>query len=79
MKLKNLLFQPLTLNIALDSKGLHLNAREATDILESRISDEILKAEVHGIVSLMNAVDEGITSPLGRGKDSSTQKKVSTK
>jgi hypothetical protein len=65
MKLKNLLFQPLTLNLSVDNEGLHLNGREVKDVLEHQISDEIRLAAARGIVSLIGKVSDGIDHALG--------------
>jgi hypothetical protein len=65
MKLKNLLFQPLTLNLSVDNEGLHLNGREVKDVLEHQISDEIRLAAARGLVSLIGKVSDGIDNALG--------------
>jgi len=67
MKLKNLLFQPLTLNLSVDNEGLHLNGREVKDVLEHQISDEIRLAAARGLVSLIGKVSDGIDHALGAG------------
>jgi hypothetical protein len=65
MKLKNLLFQPLTLNLSVDNEGLHLNGREVKDVLEHQISDEIRLAAARGLVSLIGKISDGIDHALG--------------
>ena len=59
MQLKNLLFQPLTLHLSVDNKGLHINARECLEIATEHISEEIRLAATRGLVSLIDEVDDG--------------------
>ncbi|MHB1001469.1 MAG: hypothetical protein ACYC27_19695 [Armatimonadota bacterium] len=54
MKIKNLLFQPVTLHLY-NGKGLHLNAREVRDIPVNQISGEIRQAAVRGLVSIIDS------------------------
>lgn len=53
MKIKNLLFQPLTLHTARDGKGLHLASRECREIPKEHISEEIRLADRRGLISLI--------------------------
>jgi hypothetical protein len=56
MKIKNLLFQPVTLHLAIDNEGLHLNAREVKDVLANQVSREIKRAAERGLVSIIGKV-----------------------
>lgn len=67
MKIKNLLFQPLTLHLSVGGEGLHINAREVREILEDRISDEICLAAARGFVSLVGRVGDSL-SPASSSK-----------
>ena len=67
MKLKNLLFQPLTLHLSLDNEGLHLNGREVKEVLEHQVSDEIKLAAARGIVLLIGEVSDGIDHAFNAG------------
>lgn len=80
MKLKNLLFQPLTLHLSVDSEGLHLNGREVKEVLEHQVSDEIRLAATRGLVSLIGKVNDGIEDVLGGGisPDEPTRSTVAT-
>ncbi|MBW2104357.1 MAG: hypothetical protein JRH05_17290, partial [Deltaproteobacteria bacterium] len=50
--IKNLLFQPLTFQLAGDGQGLHLNPRERKVISRENLSAEIETAAKRGLVSL---------------------------
>jgi hypothetical protein len=52
IEIKNLLFQPLTLHLAGDGRGLHLNPREIRSISDDDLSPEIEAAAKRGLVSL---------------------------
>jgi len=52
IEIKNLLFQPLTLHLAGDGRGLHLNPREIRSIGDDDLSSEIEAAAKRGLVSL---------------------------
>ena len=65
MRIKNLLFQPLSLHLSVDNEGLHMNAREVTDVLEHQVSNEIKLAAARGLVSLIGKVSDGIDHALG--------------
>lgn len=52
IEIKNLLFQPLTLHLAGDGRGLHLNPREIRNIGDDDLSPEIEAAAKRGLVSL---------------------------
>lgn len=52
IEIKNLLFQPLTLHLAGDGRGLHLNPREIRSIGNDELSPEIEAAAKRGLVSL---------------------------
>lgn len=56
MEIKNLLFQPISLHLAVDGEGLHLNAREVREVLADRVSAEIRRAVDRGLVSLIGRV-----------------------
>jgi hypothetical protein len=56
MKIKNLLFQPVTLHLAGSGEGLHLTAREVREMSARHISDEIRSAEERGLVALIGKV-----------------------
>jgi hypothetical protein len=56
INIKNLLFQPLALHLAADGEGLHLSARECKEILAEHVSEEIERAAVRGVVSLIGEV-----------------------
>jgi len=60
-----MLFQPLTLQLAADNAGLHLNAREVKEVLEHQVSDGIRRAASRGLVSLTGDVNEGTDSTDG--------------
>jgi len=62
MKIKNMLFQPLTLQLAADNTGLHLIAREVKEVLEHQVSDEIRRAAARGLVSLTGDENEETAS-----------------
>lgn len=64
MKLKNLLFQPLTLHLSVDNEGLHLNSREVTEVLDHQVSDEIRLAAARGLVSIIGKVSDRIDHAL---------------
>ncbi|MHB1000755.1 MAG: hypothetical protein ACYC27_16055 [Armatimonadota bacterium] len=51
MKIKNLLFQPITLHF-INGEGLHLNAREEREFISVLVSGEIRLAEMRGLVSI---------------------------
>jgi len=65
MQIKNLLFQPISLNLSLDGCGLHLNAREAVEVLDHQVSDEIKLAAARGLVSLIGSTADAIDHALG--------------
>lgn len=65
MKIKNLLFQPVTLHLAGDNEGLHLNAREVKEVLKHQVSREIKLAAARGLVSLIGNVNKQIDHALG--------------
>lgn len=75
MKLKNLLFQPLTFHLSVDNEGIHLNARECKEVLEERISAEIQLAAARGLVSLIDKANDGINHALGTDPEAATQPK----
>jgi len=52
IEIRNLLFQPLTLHLAGDGRGLHLNPREIRSIGDDDLSPEIEAAAKRGLVSL---------------------------
>ena len=52
IEIKNLLFQPLTLYLAGDGRGLHLNPRESRTVSDDDLSPEIEAAAKRGLVSL---------------------------
>ena len=63
ISIKNLLFQPLALHLATD-KGLHLSARECREILKEHVSEEIHRAAVRGLVSLVGSGDTDMAQML---------------
>lgn len=65
MQLKNLLFQPLSLQLSIDSGGIHLNARECREVLAEQLSAEVQLAASRGLISLIEKADEGISKSLG--------------
>ncbi|MHB0998517.1 MAG: hypothetical protein ACYC27_04650 [Armatimonadota bacterium] len=62
MKIKNLLFQPVTLHLY-NGEGLHLNARETRDIPDVLVSGEIRLAEMRGLVSIIGDTGNHPTVP----------------
>ena len=64
MKIKNLLFQPVTLHLAIDNEGLHLNAREVKDVLANQVSREIRRAAERGLVSIIRSAGKQIDHTL---------------
>ncbi|MHB1001941.1 MAG: hypothetical protein ACYC27_22095 [Armatimonadota bacterium] len=52
MKIKNLLFQPITLHLY-NGEGLHLNARETREVPDALVSGEIRLAAMRGLVSII--------------------------
>ena len=67
MKIKNLLFQPVTLHLAIDNEGLHLNAREVKDVLERQVSREIRRAAERGLVSIIRSAGKQLDHTLIAG------------
>ena len=65
INIKNLLFQPLALHLAMDGEGLHLSARECKEILAEHVSEEIERAVARGLVSLIGKVDGGVDHAIG--------------
>lgn len=61
--IRNLLFQPLTLQLAGTEQGLHLNPREQRTIAPERVSAEIEKAARRGLIVL-----EDVAKPSAAGK-----------
>lgn len=56
INIKNLLFQPLALHLAMDNEGLHLSARECREIPAEHVSEEIERAAARGLISLTDRV-----------------------
>jgi len=63
IEIKNLLFQPLTLHLAGDGRGLHLNPREIRSIGDDDLSPEIEAAAKRGLVSLSGGSSPPETVP----------------
>lgn len=64
MKIKNLLFQPVTLHLAIDNEGLHLNAREVKDVFERQVSREIRRAAERGLISIIRSAGKQVDHTL---------------
>lgn len=58
VQIRNLLFQPLTFNLA-DGRTLHLGVRERKAIAKDSLSEEVRKAAIRGLVELV----EPLSSP----------------
>ena len=54
---KNLLFQPLTFQLAGAGQGLHLGPRERREISEEHVSAELKTAAQRGLISLEDAAE----------------------
>ena len=61
--IKNLLFQPLTFQLADRDQGLHLGPRESRIVSEENISDELKAAAARGLVSLTEVVEAPEAQP----------------
>ncbi len=68
IEIKNLLFQPLTLHLAGDGRGLHLNPREIRSISDDDLSPEIEAAAKRGLVSLSGGSHRRKLSPVLRSR-----------
>ena len=55
--IKNLLFQPLTLQLAGEGQGLHLGPRERREICEEHVSAELKTAAGRGLVTLTQVAE----------------------
>ena len=75
--IKNLLFQPLTFQLAGDGQGLHLNPRERKVISRENLSAEIETAAKRGLVSLTEEAKppedppKAVESPVKKSKTKS--------
>jgi len=52
IEIRNLLFQPLTFQLAGEQRGLHLGSRQRKPIDDAQVSDEIRVAAKRGFVAL---------------------------
>ncbi len=78
--IKNLLFQPLTFQLAGAGRGLHLGPREGREISEEHVSAELKTAAKRGLISLAEVADRPEISPKGApaSKAKPKRKKTST-
>ena len=77
MKIKNLLFQPLTLHLATDGRGLHLSARECREIRAEHISEEIRLAARRALISLIGETISSADDVAGVRLESSAEQAIS--
>ena len=68
--IKNLLFQPLTFQLAGGGQGLHLGPRERREISEEHLSDELKTAADRGLVTLTEVAEP----PKARRKTAAASK-----
>jgi hypothetical protein len=63
IEIRNMLFQPLTFQLAGAQEGLHIHSREIREILEEHISEEILSAAARGFIELtgLGSSEESVT------------------
>lgn len=61
--IKNLLFQPLTFQLAGKGRGLHLGPRESRLVSKKDVSEELRAAEKRGLVTLTQVVKPSKARP----------------
>ncbi len=72
--IKNLLFQPLTFQLAGGGQGLHLGPRERREISDEHVSAEIRTAAQRGLVTLTEIPVPPKASPKARRKTAAAAK-----
>ena len=65
IEIRNLLFQPLTFQLAGERRGLHLSSRQRKLVDDAQVSDEIRVAAKRGFVALteLEQLDQPETQP----------------
>ena len=74
--IKNLLFQPLTFQLAGGGQGLHLGPRECREIGDEHVSAEIRTAAQRGLISLTEIVEPPKTSAKAPRRSKATSEKL---
>ena len=75
--IKNLLFQPLTFQLAGEGQGLHLGPRERREAREEQVSAELQTAAQRGLVTLTEVADPPEASPKAAAASKTPSKAAS--